>query len=110
MLHLMRSEGQFCVLHLCQIVNCCDTVHLEQEEVGALTTRLGSDCQAIVRCLATNLNVAVRNGMQCIGARCFCTWLPLWKPSSLVHRLLQVFRCRPAKAVETSPSMIAVCG
>lgn len=39
--------------------------------MGALTTRLGSDCQAIVRCLATNLNVAVRNGMQCIGARCW---------------------------------------
>jgi hypothetical protein len=42
-----------------------------QEEVGALTTRLSSDCQAIVRCLATNINVAVRNGMQCIG-KCSC--------------------------------------
>ena len=39
----------------------------DREEVGALTSRLGSDCQAIVRCLATNLNVAVRNSMQCIG-------------------------------------------
>ncbi len=36
-------------------------------QVGALTSRLGSDCQAIVRCLATNLNVAVRNSLQCIG-------------------------------------------
>jgi len=39
----------------------------DKEEVGALTSRLGSDCQAIVRCLATNLNVAVRNSLQCIG-------------------------------------------
>lgn len=37
------------------------------EEVGALTSRLGSDCQAVVRALATNFNVAVRNLMQCIG-------------------------------------------
>lgn len=43
-----------------------------QEEVGALTTRLSSDCQAIVRCLATNINVAVRNGMQCIGEHSCC--------------------------------------
>lgn len=39
--------------------------------MGALTTRLSSDCQAIVRCLATNINVAVRNGMQCIGEHVF---------------------------------------
>lgn len=40
--------------------------------MGALTTRLSSDCQAIVRCLATNINVAVRNGMQCIGEHPCC--------------------------------------
>ena len=39
----------------------------DTEEVGALTSRLGSDCQAVVRALATNFNVAVRNSMQCVG-------------------------------------------
>ena len=37
-------------------------------EVGVLTSRIGADCQAVVRCLSTNLNVALRNGLQCIGA------------------------------------------
>ncbi|CAL8468057.1 g7596 [Coccomyxa elongata] len=36
-------------------------------EVGVLTSRMGADCQAVVRCLSTNLNVALRNGLQCIG-------------------------------------------
>ncbi len=36
-------------------------------EVGVLTSRMGADCQAVVRCLSTNFNVALRNGLQCIG-------------------------------------------
>ena len=36
-------------------------------EVGVLTSRIGADCQAVVRCLSTNLNVALRNGLQCLG-------------------------------------------
>ena len=39
----------------------------DAEEVGALTSRLGSDCQAVARALTTNFNVAFRNGLQCIG-------------------------------------------
>jgi hypothetical protein len=39
-------------------------------EVGVLTSRIGADCQAVVRCLSTNLNVALRNGLQCIGEPC----------------------------------------
>ena len=39
----------------------------DAEEVGALTSRLGSDCQAVARALSTNFNVAFRNGLQCIG-------------------------------------------
>lgn len=39
------------------------------EEVGALTSRLGSDCQSVARALSTNFNVAFRNGLQCIGER-----------------------------------------
>jgi hypothetical protein len=54
-------------------------------EVGVLTSRIGADCQAVVRCLSTNLNVALRNGLQCIGAPCFVTTpgcsLPVNPPS-----------------------------
>lgn len=32
-----------------------------------LTSRLGSDCQAVVRALSTNINVALRNALQAIG-------------------------------------------
>lgn len=41
----------------------------DSAEVGVLTSRLGSDCQAVVRCLSTNINVAARNSMQCIGGQ-----------------------------------------
>lgn len=39
----------------------------DKEEVGVLTSRLGSDCQAVVRALSTNINVALRNALQAIG-------------------------------------------
>jgi hypothetical protein len=35
---------------------------------GQLTSRLTSDCYAITRCIATNVNVALRNLLQVIGA------------------------------------------
>lgn len=35
--------------------------------MGALTSRLQTDCQAITRCVATNLNIALRNGLQALG-------------------------------------------
>lgn len=34
---------------------------------GTLTSRLTSDCYAVSRCVATNVNVAMRNGLQVIG-------------------------------------------
>jgi hypothetical protein len=37
-------------------------------EPGELTSRLTSDCYAISRCIATNVNVALRNLLQVIGA------------------------------------------
>ena len=40
----------------------------DAEEVGALTSRLASDCQAVARALSGNFNVAWRNALQCIGA------------------------------------------
>jgi ABC-type multidrug transport system fused ATPase/permease subunit len=36
-------------------------------EAGQLTSRLTSDCYAISKCIATNVNVALRNGLQVIG-------------------------------------------
>ena len=41
----------------------------DKEEVGVLTSRLGSDCQAVVRALSTNINVALRNALQAIGEK-----------------------------------------
>ena len=45
-----------------------EVAFFDQAEVGVLTSRLGSDCQAVVRCLSSNINVAARNSLQCIGA------------------------------------------
>ena len=45
-----------------------EVAFFDSAEVGVLTSRLGSDCQAVVRCLSANINVAARNSMQCIGA------------------------------------------
>ena len=53
----------------------------DAEEVGALTSRLASDCQAVARALSGNFNVAWRNALQCIGARSCMCWLmsPVWR-------------------------------
>uniref|UniRef100_A0A383WIB2 Uncharacterized protein n=1 Tax=Tetradesmus obliquus TaxID=3088 RepID=A0A383WIB2_TETOB len=39
----------------------------DTQEPGQLTSRLTSDCYAITRCIATNVNVALRNMVQVIG-------------------------------------------
>lgn len=44
-----------------------EVAFFDAEEVGVLTSRLGSDCQAVVRALSTNINVALRNALQAIG-------------------------------------------
>jgi len=44
-----------------------EVAFFDKEEVGVLTSRLGSDCQAVVRALSTNINVALRNALQAIG-------------------------------------------
>ena len=62
MMQLLRRSELFRTL-IRQPVEFFDTA-----EVGVLTSRIGADCQAVVRCMSTNLNVALRNGMQCIGA------------------------------------------
>ncbi|GBF91269.1 ABC transporter B family member, chloroplastic [Raphidocelis subcapitata] len=48
---LMREEASFHDVH----------------EPGELTSRLTSDCYAISRCIATNVNVAIRNLLQVVG-------------------------------------------
>lgn len=47
-----------------------EVAFFDKEEVGVLTSRLGSDCQAVVRALSTNINVALRNALQAIGTLC----------------------------------------
>eukprot|EP00201_Polytomella_parva_P022584 CAMPEP_0175045550 /NCGR_PEP_ID=MMETSP0052_2-20121109/4493_1 /TAXON_ID=51329 ORGANISM="Polytomella parva, Strain SAG 63-3" /NCGR_SAMPLE_ID=MMETSP0052_2 /ASSEMBLY_ACC=CAM_ASM_000194 /LENGTH=394 /DNA_ID=CAMNT_0016309109 /DNA_START=588 /DNA_END=1769 /DNA_ORIENTATION=- len=44
-----------------------ETEFFDQTDVGALTSRLQSDCQAMAKCVATNLNIAMRNCIQAIG-------------------------------------------
>lgn len=39
----------------------------DTEEVGTLTSRLGSDCQSVARVVGFHINVLVRNLLQCIG-------------------------------------------
>ncbi|MEW5314165.1 MAG: hypothetical protein WDW38_005681 [Sanguina aurantia] len=39
----------------------------DQTEVGQLTSRLQADCQAMSKSIATNLNIILRNGLQCLG-------------------------------------------
>lgn len=36
-------------------------------QVGTLTSRLQADCQAMTKCMATNLNIAFRNMLQAVG-------------------------------------------
>ncbi|KAK9812558.1 hypothetical protein WJX73_008602 [Symbiochloris irregularis] len=52
-----------------------EVAFFDSAEVGVLTSRLGSDCQAVVRCLSSNINVAARNSLQCIGGAIYLTWL-----------------------------------
>lgn len=73
-LHIQRT-GSASVLHL--LLKCRgelfgsllkqEVAFFDKEEVGVLTSRLGSDCQAVVRALSTNINVALRNALQAIG-------------------------------------------
>jgi hypothetical protein len=46
-----------------------ETAFFDTNDVGSLTSRLGSDCFAVARCISTNLNVAMRNLLQVIGGR-----------------------------------------
>lgn len=68
----------------------------DNAEVGVLTSRLGADCQAVVRCLSTNINVAARNSMQCVGARCLSHNLDVHARNSMqymVHNACTALAC-----------------
>ncbi|DBA70277.1 TPA: hypothetical protein ACH3X2_012175 [Trebouxia sp. C0005] len=52
-----------------------EVAFFDKEEVGVLTSRLGSDCQAVVRALSTNINVALRNALQAIGGAAYLFYL-----------------------------------
>ena len=44
-----------------------EAAFFDAHDPGALTSRLTSDCYAISRCVSTNVNVALRNGLQAVG-------------------------------------------
>lgn len=68
--------GLFCVLNnrinrrlrgrLFSVLTREDTTFFDQTEVGTLTSRLGTDCHAISKCIATNVNSAIRHGFQAL--------------------------------------------
>nr|PNR33867.1 hypothetical protein PHYPA_023683 [Physcomitrium patens] len=45
-----------------------DIAFFDAESVGALTSRLGSDCQQVSRIIGNDLNIMFRNGLQGLGA------------------------------------------
>jgi len=44
-----------------------ETAFFDTTEVASLTSRLQTDCHAITKCIATNVNVTIRNALQAIG-------------------------------------------
>lgn len=44
----------------------------DTQDVGQMTSRLQADCQAVTKCVAINLNIALRNLLQAIGG---AAWL-----------------------------------
>ncbi|KAL2651740.1 hypothetical protein R1flu_019868 [Riccia fluitans] len=52
-----------------------DISFFDMEAVGALTSRLGSDCQQVSRIIGNDLNVMFRNGLQGLGAFLYLTTL-----------------------------------
>lgn len=50
--------------------NCCDGLQdiafFDVEAVGALTSRLGSDCQQVSRIIGNDLNIMFRNALQVV--------------------------------------------
>jgi ABC-type multidrug transport system fused ATPase/permease subunit len=44
-----------------------DIAFFDKTDTGTLTSRLQADCQAMTKCVATNLNIAMRNLLQAIG-------------------------------------------
>lgn len=56
----------FCQL-LLQLLLLLLPMPMSNANAGQLISRLTSDCYAITRCIATNVNVALRNLLQVIG-------------------------------------------
>ena len=68
-----------------------EVAFFDKEEVGVLTSRLGSDCQAVVRALSTNINVALRNALQAIGVYLFYMSNRLATACAAVNSLLWIW-------------------
>ncbi|KXZ50368.1 hypothetical protein GPECTOR_16g541 [Gonium pectorale] len=52
-----------------------ETAFFDGEDVGNLTSRLQADCQAMTKVIATNANIAIRNGLQAIGGILYLWWV-----------------------------------
>lgn len=59
---VMRLRGQ-----LFKSLVQSETKFFDENDVGSLTSRLQTDCQAITRCLSNNINIALRNFIQAVG-------------------------------------------
>jgi len=55
-----------------------EAAFFDGSEVGTLTSRLQADCQAVTKCVATNLNIAFRNMLQAVGG---VVYLAMLSPS-----------------------------
>jgi len=52
-----------------------ETAYFDEHETGELVSRLSADCQSVARCLAVNLNVMLRNGMQALLGMVYLAWV-----------------------------------
>lgn len=64
---MFQSHGLECRAEVFRGIVRQEVAYFDEAETGVLTSRLGSDCHAVARAAATNINVALRNSLQCIG-------------------------------------------
>ncbi|GAX80034.1 hypothetical protein CEUSTIGMA_g7473.t1 [Chlamydomonas eustigma] len=70
-----------------------ETAFFDANEVGTLTSRLQSDCQAMTKCISSNMNIAVRNTIQALEPGCVTPFRPCVTPfRTLVCHTIQAMR------------------
>lgn len=90
-----------------------ETAFFDTNDVGSLTSRLGSDCFAVARCISTNLNVAMRNLLQVIGGwraqGCGASAVLYWAPGAAVGAAVQP-QCNATTGVACPHARYAAAG